>query len=84
MAPFAPFFTRPTWSNLLVLVAGAVLSPGRRTVTSALSSMGLREVATFTNFHRGAYHIRRACWVHLAVIAGPHDPAFVLWLPLLA
>ncbi len=52
MAPFAPFFTRPTWSNLLVLVAGAVLSPGRRTVTSALSSMGLREVATFTNFHR--------------------------------
>jgi hypothetical protein len=33
-----------------VLVAG--LAPGRRTVTSALSIMGLREKTTFTNFHR--------------------------------
>ena len=52
MAPFAGYFTRPTWANLLVLVAGAVLSPGRRTVAAALSSMGLREAATFTNYHR--------------------------------
>ena len=52
MAPFAGCFTRPTWANLLVLVAGAVLSPGRRTVAAALSSMGLREAATFTNYHR--------------------------------
>ena len=52
MAPFAGCFTRPTWANLLVLVAGAVLSPGRRTVASALSSVGLRGAATFTNYHR--------------------------------
>ena len=52
MAPFAGCFTRPTWANVLVLVAGAVLSPGRRTVAAALSSMGLRGTATFTNFHR--------------------------------
>ena len=52
MAPFAGCFTRPTWANLLVLVAGALLSPGRRTVAAALSSTGLRGAATFTNYHR--------------------------------
>ena len=49
MAPFAGCFTRPTWANLLVLVAGAILPPGRLTVAAALSSMGLRGAATFTN-----------------------------------
>ena len=52
MTPFAGCFTRPTWDNLLVLVVGAVLSPGRRTIAAALSSVGLRGAATFTNFHR--------------------------------
>ncbi len=52
MAPFAGCFTRPTWANLLVLAAGALLSPGRRTVASALSSVGLRGAAAFTNYHR--------------------------------
>lgn len=52
MAPFTGCFTRPTWSNVLVLVAGAILSPGRRTVAAALSSVGLRGAAAFTNYHR--------------------------------
>src|SRR4051812_9214228 len=29
-----------------------------------------------------ACHAGRASWVHAGVIAGPHDPAFILWLPL--
>ena len=57
MAPFAASFARPTWRNLRVLpagavLAGAVLAPGRRTVTAALSVRGLRHRPTFTNFHR--------------------------------
>jgi len=64
MAPFAGCFTRPTWANLLVLTAGAVLCPGRRTVTAALSSVGLREAATFTNFHRV---LNRSRWSGQAV-----------------
>jgi hypothetical protein len=51
-APFASAFTAPTLRGVLVLIAGAILAPGRRTVTSALSIMGLREIATFTTFHR--------------------------------
>ena len=27
MAPFAAYFTQPTFANLLVLVAGAILAP---------------------------------------------------------
>ena len=52
LAPFEALFTGPTWRNLLVLLAGALLAPGRRTVTSALSVLGLRTVTGFTNFHR--------------------------------
>lgn len=52
LGPFETLFTRPTWQNLLVLLAGTILAPGRRTVTSALSILGLREATGFTNFHR--------------------------------
>jgi DDE superfamily endonuclease len=52
MAPFAPLFTRPTFANLLVLMTGALLAPGRRTVAAALSILGLREAGDFTNYHR--------------------------------
>ena len=37
---------------MLVLVTGAILAPGRRTVAAALSGVGLREASTFTTFHR--------------------------------
>ena len=52
MAPFAALFTRPTWRHVLVLIAGALLTPGRRTVTAALSIMGRREDGSFAKFHR--------------------------------
>jgi hypothetical protein len=52
LAPFETLFTRPTWQNLLVLLAGTILAPGRRTVTAALSILDLREVTGFTNYHR--------------------------------
>jgi hypothetical protein len=51
-APFASAFTAPTLRGVLVLITGAILAPGRRTVSSALSIMGLREITTFTTFHR--------------------------------
>ncbi len=59
LAPFAGCFTRPTWTNVLVLVAGAFLAPGRRTVAAALSSVGLRGAAGFTSYHRV---LNRSCW----------------------
>src|ERR1700731_3372662 len=42
LAGFVDLFTRPTWSNVLVLLAGVILAPGRRTVTAALRILGPR------------------------------------------
>ena len=52
MQPFRGAFTTPTWRHVLVLVMGAILVPGRRTVASALRVMGLDQVASFSNYHR--------------------------------
>src|SRR3954469_20202886 len=41
MQPFAASFTNAVWRHVLVLVAGSLLAPGRRTVTAALRVMGL-------------------------------------------
>jgi hypothetical protein len=52
MRPFAPYFTAAVWRHVLVLVAGSLLAPGRRTVTAALRVMGLDQEAGFAVYHR--------------------------------
>src|SRR5947209_3731496 len=52
MGPFMTGLTRPTWRHALVLVAGAILAPGRRTVAAVLRVVGLGQAPTFTNYHR--------------------------------
>ncbi|MGI4797943.1 MAG: transposase [Janthinobacterium lividum] len=52
MEPFGNMFTAPTWRRVLVLLIGAVLSPGRRTVAAALRVTGLDQDPHFTNYHR--------------------------------
>lgn len=56
---FAPLFTSPTFSNARQLLIGALLSPGRRTVTAALRISGLETLHTFQNYHRV---LSRARW----------------------
>ena len=52
LAPFAPLFTPSVWYHAQVLVVGALLTPGKRTVTAVLSVMGLRQSRHFQNYHR--------------------------------
>ena len=52
LSVFAIAFTAPTWKNGLVLLFGAILAPGRRTVTSALRVMGLEDDPRFEKYHR--------------------------------
>jgi DDE superfamily endonuclease len=52
MRPFASYFTAAVWRHVLVLVAGSLLTPGRRTVTAALRVMGLEQVPGFAVYHR--------------------------------
>jgi DDE superfamily endonuclease len=64
MQPFASAFTTAIWRHVLVLVAGAVLAPGRRTVTAALRVMGLDQGAGFAVYHRV---LSTGCWSSRAV-----------------
>ena len=41
LAPFAPLFSERVWGHVQVLLAGAILVPGKRTVCSALQAVGL-------------------------------------------
>ena len=52
MQPFAVYFTPAVWRHVLVLVAGALIAPGRRTVTAALRIMGLDQAPGFAVYHR--------------------------------
>jgi hypothetical protein len=59
LAGFADLFTRPTWSHVPLLLAGAILAPGRRTVTAALRILGRERDPDFCTFHR---ILNRAAW----------------------
>jgi hypothetical protein len=59
LAVFRPCFTAPVWNHVLVLVAGAVLAPGKRTVTQALRVMGLGDEPGFGRYHEV---LNRARW----------------------
>lgn len=63
-APFAPHFSRRVWAHALVLVAGTILTPGRRTVPAALRAMGLDQHPRFERYHRV---LNRDRWSSFAV-----------------
>src|SRR3712207_1304460 len=56
---FAPLFSKNVWQHVQVLLAGAILAPGKRTIASALRAMGLEEERRFCRYHRV---LSRASW----------------------
>jgi hypothetical protein len=52
MGVFAPVFARPVWQQVHVLLTGAVLAPGQRTVPAMLRIMGLSAAPHFQTSHR--------------------------------
>jgi hypothetical protein len=59
LAVFAPVFSKPVWPHVTVLLTGAVLAPGRRTVTTVLTIMGLGAEPHVQTYHRV---LNRAVW----------------------
>jgi hypothetical protein len=57
--PFAPLFSERVFEHVQVLLAGAILAPGKRTVSSALRAMGLDQHKRFHRYHRV---LSRASW----------------------
>jgi hypothetical protein len=52
LAPFTPLFSKSVCQHVQVLVAGTILAPGCRTVSSALRAMGLDQQKRFHRYHR--------------------------------
>src|SRR4051794_34745405 len=56
---FAPLFRQRSWRHAEVLLIGAILAPGRRTVASILRITGRGRERWFVNYHR---ILNRAAW----------------------
>lgn len=59
IAIFAPVFSWSVWLHAKVLLTGAILAPGTRTVASILRVMGHADDPHFQNYHRV---LNRAVW----------------------
>lgn len=59
LAPFRPVFSDRVWDWVQVLLVGAILAPGRRTVSRILRVVGLGQERQFQNYHRV---LNRAIW----------------------
>jgi hypothetical protein len=64
ISTFAYIFSQRVWLQVQVLLVGAILAPGKRTVTSVLRVMGLSDEVHFQNYHRV---LNRAVWSSLEV-----------------
>ena len=56
---FTPLFVHRSWQQAQVLLLGAILAPGQRTVASLLRIAGLSRERHFVNYHR---ILSRAAW----------------------
>ena len=59
LIPFATLFTNPTWRKAQVLLVGAILTPGQRTVAAALRVMGRSDQRDYARYHEV---LNRAVW----------------------
>ncbi len=59
LEPFRGAFSSPTWRLMLVLVMGALLAPGKRTVSACLRVTGQAMCETFSSYHQV---LNRARW----------------------
>lgn len=59
LQPLHACFTAPSWEHALVLVMGALLAPGKRTVSACLRMTGRAEKKSFSSYHQ---ILNRARW----------------------
>ena len=61
-AQMRPFFSKRFWKLAAVMLVGAILAPGKRTVAAVLRIMGLSEERHIQTYHRV---LTRAVWSNL-------------------
>lgn len=76
--------TAPVWSHIQELLAGAVLAPGKCTVTRALRVMGLADQPGFGRYHEAlnrarwdAREVARRLLLHLHAVLWPNGEVVI-------
>ena len=59
LVPFATLFSTPTWRKAQLLLVGAILTPGQRTVAAALRVIGRSDQDDYARYHEV---LNRAVW----------------------
>ena len=76
--PFATLFRSPTWLKAQILLVGAILAPGQRTVAAALRVMGLSDDRNYARYHqvlnRAVWSPRQAAGILLVAAAPASGP----------
>ena len=67
---FQPLFTKPGWAYAQVLLLGALLARGPRTVTACLRVVGLSQEKAFQNYHRVLNRARWSAWQASRILLG--------------
>lgn len=62
MLPFVTLFSETVWDYAQILMMGAILAPGKRTVSAMLTVMGLKDDMQYQNYYRV---LNRAQWSSL-------------------
>lgn len=60
--PFVAVFSERVWDYAQILLMGAILAPGKRTVSATLTVIGLKDDQQYQNYHRV---LNRAKWCGL-------------------
>jgi hypothetical protein len=78
---FASLFSKPVWQKALVLLVGAILAPGKRTVSAILRVMSLSQSPNYQTYHRvlnrAVWSSRKASYIllcHLIEVFVPKGP----------
>jgi hypothetical protein len=77
IAPFAPLFSETVWYYAQILLIGAILAPGKRTVSAVLTVLGQKDDAQYQNYHRVLNRAKWSSFTASKILLGLLVAAFV-------
>lgn len=77
IAPFAPLFSDAVWYYAQILLIGAILAPGKRTVSAVLYVLGQKDDRQYQNYHRVLNRAKWSSFTASKILLGLLVAAFV-------
>jgi hypothetical protein len=77
IAPFAPLFSEAVWYYAQILLIGAILAPGKRTVSAVLYVLGQKDNRQYQNYHRVLNRAKWSSFTASKILLGLLVAAFV-------